>query len=196
MLTIVWQCRATTDLLFVKTQHLRSSVKQGLHGSEWMNVSLQERQRFWCKFKSNFVFLYFCDNIGHIYYFGPQRLGLLHWRWRDRLCLLAVAPITWPAFRTSYRDKLLQAALGEDAKELWPQRPLCKDGKHNALQNHGLGALKQMATHSQLVSVDHEPGIGSPFTRAVSPTPTATLRAHHHHHYFYQLLFLLPLSPL
>lgn len=58
----------------------------------------------------------------------------------------------------SYRDELLQAALGEDAEELRPQRPLREDGKHDALQNHGLGALKQTAAHQTFTERGPVPG--------------------------------------
>lgn len=49
---------------------------------------------------------------------------------------------------TPYRDELLQAALGENAEELRPQRPLGENGKHDALQDHGLGALKHSGTQT------------------------------------------------
>lgn len=65
---------------------------------------------------------------------------------RARIPLLSAARAGRRAQNTSYRDKLFQAALGEDAVELGSQRPLCENGKHNALQNHGLGPLEQTAT--------------------------------------------------
>lgn len=61
---------------------------------------------------------------------------------RQRSHLLSVAYVNWAFMNKSYRDELFQSALGKDAIEFWPKWPLCENGKHNALQNHGLGPLK------------------------------------------------------
>lgn len=90
-----------------------------------------------------------------MYYFRPQYLRLL--QQQDRLHLLSVAH-NRPGVNTSYRDKLLQAALWKDAVQLRPERPLCKNGKHHALQNHGLGPLKH-SKYADVTAADCAPGV-------------------------------------
>lgn len=76
--------------------------------------------------------------------------------------------------RTPHRDELLQAALGENAEELRPQRPLGENGKHDALQDHGLGTLKHTVACRRLPGQPHARR-QKPFHMSRPSTPTATL---------------------
>lgn len=99
---------------------------------------------------------------------------------RHRLHLPSVAPTSRLDGEHPYRDKLLQAALRKDAVELWPKRPLCENGEHDALEHHGLSPLKETATTQPLLVL---PVCFRMSSFIESHTNAAIGHYHHHHHH-------------